>query len=320
MKRILFFISLVVIFSSVNSQTVKEKEVFLKTKECKIYGTLKIPETKEKVPVVLLIAGSGATDRDGNSRSPKLISNAYKMLSDSLNSYGIATLCYDKRLIAKSISKQKEADLRFDDYVEDVRSWIDLLSKNKKFSEIIVIGHSEGSLIGMIACQNNPKVSKYISISGSGTPADELLKEQLSKQLEGQPEELKEEIFNYMDDLKQGKLLEKVPLNLWVLFRPSIQPYMISWFKYNPQEEIKKLKIPVLIIQGKMDIQVSVKEAELLHHAHPDAKIAIIENMNHVLKSSQSTDVKEQTKDSYNNPISLINKELVDTIVAFIKP
>ena len=317
MKRIITLIALLGIFLGVYSQTVKEKEIFLKTKECKIYGTLKIPETKGKIPVALFIAGSGPTDR--NCNQPTMKSNAFKMLSDSLNCYGIATLCYDKRLIAKSVSIQKEADLRFNDYVEDVKSWVKLLSKDKRFSEIIVLGHSEGSLTGMIASQNNPKVSKYISISGVGVPADEIIKDQLSKNLEGQTEEFMNKVFGYIDDLKQGKLVEKVPLTLWSLFRPSVQPYLISWFKYNPQEEIAKLNIPILILQGTLDIQVSVKDAELLHNANPSAKKVIIENMNHVLKNSQSTDIKEQTKDSYNNPTSPINRELVENIVTFIK-
>ena len=271
---------------------------------------------KDIAMILLIIAGSGPTDRNGNG--PTLNCNTYKMLSDLLNNYGIATLSYDKRLVAKSVSKQQEVDLRFEDYIEDAKSWIDLLSKNKQFSEIIVIGHSEGSLIGMIASVNNPNVSKYISIAGVGVTADEILKEQLSKNLEGQSEKLKERALSYIEDLKQGKLLGEVSPVWNVLFRPSIQPYLISWFKYNPQEEIKKLNIPILIVQGTLDVQVSEKEAELLHNANPNAKKVIIENMNHVLKNSQSINLPDQLKDSYNNPDTPINKELVETIVAFL--
>jgi len=315
MKRPLLVTTLIVLSFSLFGTPVKEKEMVLKTKECKIYGTLKVPKTQEKVPVVLLIAGSGPTDRDCNS--PSLKCNTYKMLTDSLNNYGIATLSYDKRGIAKSASKQKEEELRFEDYVEDAKSWIDLLFKNKQFSEIIVVGHSEGSLIGMIAAQNNPKVSKYVSLAGTGLPADEILKEQLTERLKGQPENLKEQAFEYIDELKQGKLLEKVSVIWYSLFRPSVQPYLISWFKYNPQEEIKKLEIPILILQGDLDIQVSEKDADLLYLANPSAKKVMIENMNHVLKNSNSTDLKAQTKDSYNNPASPINRELVAQIVGF---
>ena len=303
------------------AQTMEEQnEVFLdieNVENCKVYVTLTVPKTDDKVPIALIIAGSGPTDRDGNN--PMMTNNSLKMLSESLNGYGIATLRYDKRGIAKSVSEQKEEDLRFEDYVDDVKSWIKFLSKENQFSEIVVVGHSEGSLIGMIASGNNAKVSKFISIAGVGVPADEILKEQLSKQLESQPITIKNQIFSYIDDLKQGRLLEEVPVHLYSLFRPSVQPYMISWFKYNPQEEVAKLKIPTLILQGDLDIQVSENEAKLLHKANPNAKKVIIKNMNHVLKNSQSTNMMEQMADSYNNPNTPINKELVENIVEFIK-
>jgi pimeloyl-ACP methyl ester carboxylesterase len=299
---------------------VEQSEVALnveKVENCKIFGTLKVPRTTEKVPIVLIIAGSGSTDRNGNN--PMMTCNTYQMLSDSLNRYGIASLSYDKRLIAKSRCEQKEDDLRFEDYVEDAKNWIEFLSQDNRFSEIIVIGHSEGSLIGMSASVNNVKVSKFISVAGVGTPADEILKEQLSKQLESQPITIKNQIFSYIDELKQGRLVENVPLSLYSLFRPSVQPYMISWFRYNPQEETAKLKIPILILQGDFDIQVSVNEAKLLYEANPNAKMVIIKNMNHVLKNSLSMNMNEQLTDSYNNPNTPINKEFVENIVEFVK-
>ena len=295
---------------------VKEQEMVLTVEKCRLSGTLKVPKTKEKVPVALIIAGSGPTDRNCNSKQLGLNCNAFKMLSDSLNKYGIATLCYDKRGIAKSVSKQTESETRFDDMVEDAKSWIELLSQDSRFSEIIVIGHSEGSLVGMIASVNNPKVSKFISLAGSGVSLDELLKEQFSKGFTGK--ELSK-IFSYIDQLKQGQLVEKVPPDLYVYFNPSVQPFLISCFKYNPQEEIAKLKIPVLILNGDLDIQVSEENAELLHEACPSAKKVIIENMNHVLKTSQSANGNEQMKDSYNNPTSPINTKLVGEIVGFVK-
>jgi len=305
---------------SVAQTPVEQNEVALginSVENCKIYGTLKIPNTTGKIPIALIIAGSGPTNRDGNN--PMMTNNSLKMLTDSLNFYGIATLSYDKRLIAKSICDQKEDELRFEDYIEDAKSWIELLSKNNKFSEIIVIGHSEGSLIGMLAGINNTKVSKFISIAGVGTPADEILKEQLSKQLKSQPITVKNQIFSYIDELKQGRQLENDPLNLYSLFRPSVQAYLISWFKYDPGIEIAKLKIPILILQGDFDLQVSENDAKLLHEANLSSNKIIINNMNHVLKNSQSMNLNEQVTDSYNNPNTPINKELIKNIVDFIK-
>ncbi|MCL2728342.1 MAG: alpha/beta hydrolase, partial [Bacteroidales bacterium] len=179
--------------------------------------------------------------------------------------------------------------------------------------------HSEGSLIGMIASEDNPNVSKYISVAGSGAPLDELLKKQLSRNLEGVPD-MKNMAFSYIDELKQGRTIENVLPVLYSLFRPSVQPFVISLFRFNPQEEIKKLSIPILILQGTLDIQVSENEAELLYKANPNAQKVIIQNMDHVLKTSKSADANEQMANSYYNPNTPINKELVEKIVEFIIP
>ncbi|MDR2907937.1 MAG: lysophospholipase [Bacteroidales bacterium] len=317
--RFMYLWSAVVMFNAIGlAQTMaKQDSVILNAGECNIYGTLTVPQTTEKIPVALIIAGSGPTDRNGNN--PMMTNNSYKMLSDSLSRHGIATLRYDKRLIAQSVCQQTEEQLRFDDYVKDARGWIEYLANKEQFSEIVVIGHSEGSLIGLVAGEDNPKVSKFISLAGVGVSADVILKEQLTKQLIGLPDSLRSQIFSYIDQLKEGNLLEGVPPTLYSLFRPSVQPYMISWFKYNPQAEIATLKIPTMILQGDMDIQVSEKEAELLHQANPKSQKFIIKGMNHVLKNSQSTNINEQGSDSYNNPNTPINKELVERIVEFIK-
>jgi len=297
---------------------VKEKEIVLEAKDCKIFGTLKVPASKQKVPVVLIIAGSGPTDRDGNARSLGLKGNTYKILSDSLNRHGIATLCYDKRGVGKSITNaQSKRDLHFEHFVEDAKAWIELLSQDKRFSEIIVLGHSEGSLVGMIACQNNPKASKFISVAGPGSPADEVIKEQLAR---GLSRTLREEAYWILNELKEGNMVDTVSTGLYNYgFHPENQPYMISWFKYNPQEEIAKLTLPVLILNGDLDVQVSEDEAELLHEAYPNAKKVIIEDMNHVLKNSESTDMNAQWKDSYHNPNTPVNQVLVKEIVGFVK-
>lgn len=318
MKSIFFFTIGWLLSLTVSAQLlIKEEPAVLKTSVGNIDGTLKVPDSKNAIPVAIIIAGSGPTDRDCNQ--PSMKSNSYKMLSDALFYNNVATLCYDKRGIAKSKVEQKEEDLRFDTYVDDVKAWINQLSGDKRFSDIILIGHSEGSLLGMIAAQNNPNVAKYISIAGAGMSAPDILKEQLGKQLQGQPEAIKNMVFSYIDKLEHGETIPDVPVYLNALFRPSVQPYMISWFKYNPQTEISKLTIPALLLQGTTDIQVGVDQAELLAKANPNAQKVIIENMDHVLKISETKDMTEQIKNSYNNPDTPISKELVKTITGFIK-
>ncbi len=318
MKSILFFIIGWLLSLTISAQLlIKDEPAVLKTSVGDIYGTLKVPDSKNPIPVAIIIAGSGPTDRDSNQ--PNMKCNSHKMLSDALFFNNIATLCYDKRGIAKSKVEQKEEDLRFDTYVDDVKAWIDQLSNDKRFSDIILIGHSEGSLLGMIAAQNNPNVAKYISIAGAGMSAPDILKEQLGKQMQGQPEAIKNMVFSYIDKLEQGETIADVPVYLNSLFRPSVQPYMISWFKYKPQTEISKLTIPVLLLQGTTDVQVGIDQVELLAKASPKAQKVIVENMDHVMKISETTDMIEQLKNSYNNPDTPISKELTKTITSFIK-
>ena len=319
MKKVYILLLLCILSFSISAQLlVTEESVILKTGTGDIYGTLKVPVNNKPVPVDLIIAGSGPTDRNGNQ--PQMKNNSLKMLSDGLCYNNIATLCFDKRGIAESKAAGKnEADLRFDDYVNDVRSWIDLLAKDKRFSEIVIVGHSEGSLIGMIAAQDNKKAFKYISIAGVGEPAANILKEQLSKQMAAQPQVARDMVFSYIDKLEKGETITDVPASLNMLFRPSVQPYMISWFKYNPQEEISKLTIPVLILQGTTDIQVTVKQAELLAGGNKKAKKVIIDKMDHVMKNSETTDQQIQIKDSYANPDKPVMPEVIKNISSFIK-
>lgn len=317
-NRILLSILALFITVTLSAQLlVREEPIILNTETGTIYGTLKIPESKSPIPIAIIIAGSGPTDRNGNSQLTQ--NNAYKMLSDDLFYNGIATLCFDKRGIAESKKAMKdESEISFNDYINDVREWIDLLSKDKRFSDIIIIGHSEGSLIGMIASENNSIVKKYISIAGMGTPFDVILKEQMEKQLSEQPQAVKDTIFSYIDKLKKGETISNVPPALNALFRPSVQPYMISIMKYDPQVEIAKLTIPVLILQGTTDIQVTVEHADILSAATPKAKKVVITNMNHILKDCKSNDMQEQVQ-TYNNLNIPLNKEIGKVIIDFIK-
>jgi uncharacterized protein len=298
------------IFTKTSAQ---DKEIILSTSSGAIKGTLNLPLGTSKFPVVLIISGSGPTDRDGNN--PSMQNNSLKMLANELYMNGIASVRFDKRGIAASANSMgKEEDLRFETYINDVNDWINLLSSDKRFSKIIVAGHSEGSLIGMIASSNSSQVSKFISISGAGSPADEILKEQINKQ----PILVRETVMPKIDSLKNGLLLQNVNPILNSLFRPSVQPYLISWFKYDPVAEIAKLKIPIFILQGEKDIQVSVNEAIKLFANAKNKTLKLIPNMNHVLKNLETLEMNAQMK-TYSDPYLPINAELIKEIVKFIK-
>jgi len=318
MKIIFCIIALNLVLSGLyaqnkNASGFTESELTLKTSTGNIFGTLTVPKNATTSPVVLIIAGSGPTDRDCNSASG-IQTNSYKMLSEGFAKNSISTLRFDKRGVGKSsAAMSSESDLRFETYIKDVVDWISLLKSDKQFSKVIVLGHSEGSLIGIIAAEKT-KIAGLISIAGAGRSADKILQEQLKTQL---PPQIMIESNKILESMKIGQTVAKVNPSLASMYRPSIQPYMISWIKYEPAQEIKKLKVPILIIQGTTDLQVPVNDAKLLSTAKPDAKLEIIDNMNHVLKTS---DANVQTNlATYRNPLVPLKSGLVEKLVNFIK-
>ncbi|WP_228237460.1 alpha/beta hydrolase [Allomuricauda sp. M10] len=289
----------------------KEQAITLKTASGIIEGSMLIPSTPENPPVVLIIAGSGPTDRDGNN--PFMKNNSLKMLAEGLAEKGIASLRYDKRGIGESKSAGlEESKLRFEHYVDDAKAWVELLAGDPKFSKIVVLGHSEGSLIGMIASQNK-NVAQYISVAGVSDPAAKILKEQLK----AQPAFVSELSNPILDQLEMGKQVDSVPPMLYSLFRPSVQPYMISWFQYDPKSELAKLKIPILIVQGTTDIQVDVSNATELSEANPKAKLELIEGMNHILKPAPAD--RNANIATYSMAELPLIDGLLERITSFIK-
>lgn len=310
LPAIVFLLLNVSLMAADRDTTFTETTVVLHTANGDITGTLTIPgDHPSAMPVALIIAGSGPTDRNGNN--PMMKNESLQKLAHGLAMKNIASLRFDKRGIGDSKSAGKsEADLRFEDYINDARGWIALLKKDPRFKKVIVAGHSEGSLIGMIAALNN--ADGFISIAGAGRSADKILKEQLSNQ----PPAVKDPSFPIIDSLAMGKTVDSVPRLLFALFRPSVQPYMISWFHYDPQTEIKKLTVPVLILQGTNDLQVTVEDANLLVTSNTKAQLALIKNMNHIFRIVEGD--RRENLATYITPTLPISDELVNTIASFV--
>lgn len=292
------------------SKSSLSKEIKINISKGIIYGTLLEPNHTEACPVALIVAGSGSTDRNGNQ--PNLKNNSLLYLAEGLSQKGIATLRYDKRAVGESKMEIKESDLRFEDYVEDARAWVELLKKDKHFSKVFVIGHSEGSLIGMLAAKE-AKADGFISIAGVAKSADEIILQQLKASIPL----LYEESKAILDSLRKGVIVKEVNPYLLSIFRPNVQPYVMSWIKYNPSAEIKKLHMPILLVQGTTDIQVSVENAELLAAANKRAELKIAEQMNHILKRAEMDRSKNIA--TYMNPDLPIVEEVPQWIADFIK-
>ncbi len=287
--------------------------IVLHTASGDLYGTLNVPAAKKKMPVVLLVPGGGPVDRNGNTHS--FTNNAYKLLADSLFKKGIATLRYDKRAIGASKAAVKsEREIRFDDYVPDVVGWVQLLKKDKRFSKTVVLGHDEGAVIAIYALMQ-VKADAFISVDGPGESADKQMKKQLKEKINKQG--FLDSCYSMIDILKTGKTIDDVPKPMMRMFRPDIQRYIISWFRFDPQAEITKLTLPILIIQGTSDLLVAPENGQLLANANPKAKLIIIDSMNHAFRPA-TTDPIKNTEVSMDARLPIM-KELVDAVVGFVR-
>ncbi len=275
-----------------------------------IDGTLYNAADKSNV-LVLIIPGSGPTDRDGNQ--PQMPGNSLKFLAEGLVEKGINTFTFDKRFLKQMKSADfDESKLTFDDMVNDVVEIIDFFKKQKAYQQIYVIGHSEGSLVGMLAAQKT-KIEGFVSIAGPAEPIDVILKQQITAQAPF----LSEETGKILDELKIGNQVDSISPLLQPVFRKDVQPYLISWMKYNPQEEIKKLNCKVLIIYGTKDLQIPQENADKLYTTSPNAKLEIIENMNHVMKEISGGESENYA--AYADPKIPVSEKLITATAGFIK-
>jgi len=277
-------------------------------------GSFLCPTTPAPWPAVLLIAGSGPTDRNGNSAGLPGGNNSLKHLAEALAQRGIASVRYDKRGIGGSrATLTSEAELRFDMLADDAAAWVRRMHLDPRLSTITVAGHSEGSLLGMLAARS-ANADAYISLEGAGRTASAIIHEQLASRATAP---IAAQADSIMAEIDAGRTVDSIPPTLVALFRPSVQPYLVSWFRYDPAKELAKLQVPVLIVQGTTDIQVSNEDARLLAAADPRAKLVTIDGMNHVLKMVPA-DLTQQIK-SYSDPSLPVAPQLVDAVASFVK-
>ncbi|EJN32020.1 alpha/beta hydrolase [Pseudomonas sp. GM80] len=300
------------LFTGFAQATVLQRPVTLDTGTGELFGSLLLPKSDKPVPVVLIISGSGPTDRDGNNPDGGR-NDSLKRLAWVLAKHNIASVRYDKRGVAASLAATPdERNLSVEAYVADAQAWARKLKADPRFGPLILLGHSEGAMIATLAAPN-AEAAALISLSGTARPIDQVLREQLARSL---PPALMLRSNELLDSLKAGRTDDDVPQPLQVIFRPSVQPYLISLFRQDPAKAFAQLKMPALIVQGSNDIQVGVDDAKLLKAAKPDAELVVIEGMNHVMRIVHN-DMKRQLA-SYKDPNLPLAAELGSKIIEFI--
>ena len=274
-------------------------------------GTLTYNSNLETQPLVIYVHGSGGVDRNGNQPAAGVNPNYIKQLNDSLTLKDIAFYRYDKRTSSQANIMKFISKMYFEAFVEDLNMAIDTFKDDKRFSSITLIGHSQGSLVSMLANHND--IDKFISLAGPGRTIDKSLTMQITEQ---NGDSLGAILTSHFKELSNNGSVEKVDPRLMAFFNKPTQPFIKSWMRYNPLEEIKKLKMPILILNGDKDVQVTLEDAKALYAANPKSKMVIIENMTHTLK------IIDKDSDNYSTvlkPNFPLSQKLISTIEAFVK-
>jgi pimeloyl-ACP methyl ester carboxylesterase len=275
-------------------------------------GTLARPRAGGRVPVALIVAGSGPTDRNGNAGG--LRTNAYAQLAWRLAERGVASLRYDKRVLPSARGGFDPSALTFDDLAADLTAGARSLQGDPRFAEVVVIGHSEGGALAIRAVKNGLEVSGLALISTAGRTMTAILHEQLGRQVD--PATLAR-FDSAMTRYLAGEDPGEVPAPLMPLFLPVNRRYTQTVAEFDPVAELGVTTLPVLILQGAADLQVTVADAQALQRARSDALLTILPAANHVLKAVTDTTIAAQLP-AYQDPTIPIVPRLIDELVSWI--
>jgi len=277
-------------------------------------GTLTMPRAAAgKVPVVVIIAGSGPTDRNGNSLMG-IRPNSYAQLAWRLAERGIASLRYDKRAMPGTKGTFDLTKMTLGDFAADARAAAESLAHDSRFSKVVLLGHSEGSALALLAARQGAPVAGVISVSGLGRPLGVVMREQLARQFDSAT------LVRYdtaMAQYLRGEQPKDVPPQLGPLFVPINLSFMKSLSSFDPPAAIRAVRQPVLIVQGGRDLQVTVADAERLHTAKPDAQLVVVPLANHVLKQATDTTLMGQMP-TYQSPAVPIMPDIANSIADWI--
>jgi pimeloyl-ACP methyl ester carboxylesterase len=294
-----------------------DRPVTIGSGQATLFATVTRPETvpSPRRPGVLLIAGSGPTDRDGNSNLPGVQPATLKLIAQALESEGYVSLRFDKRGIAASrAAGADEATLRLDTYVDDAVAWTKALAAEPGVSCVVILGHSEGALIGALASAKAP-VCGLISVAGAGRPFDAVVDAQIRAQ--GASEDVLKQVDAIWTELKAGRTVPQMPAT-HPLFRPSVQPYLSSVLAHPPTDAIAAVSAPILVMQGQTDLQVTEEDARrLVAAAGPTATLALLPGVNHVLKTAPAD--RTANVATYADPARPLDPAVLPAILTFLK-
>lgn len=273
-------------------------------------GTLRFPEGGGPHPLLIFIPGSGNIDRNGNQAGTMVQAGYIRQLGEAIASRNLAFYSYDKRTAAAE-NKGRLDTVLLTDYVSDVQTLVDYFENDPRFDGIHLLGHSQGSLVGMLSLSRKSPVRSLVSIAGPASPIDSILMRQLS----AQNPDLGREASEHLDHLKKGQALGEVSPMLRPLFSPANRPLLKEWMGYHPVEVFAEITVPALLVYGEEDTQVSPDAGRRLLNARPDSKMVEIPRMNHVLKELEAP---SDNLRAYTDPNMPVSPQLVREVIDFI--
>lgn len=290
-----------------------EEEFLITTPSLVLPGSLVIPAGEARSPVAVIVAGSGPTDRNGNG--PLVQTGLYRQLAAQLAERGIASLRYDKRGLAPGSERIRLDSLVVDDYVQDVRAAVDALRRDARFSSVVIIGHSEGAMHALLAANQGAPVAGVIMLAGVGRPLTALVRDQLALQLDSATVVHVDSMFRrYL----RGDPVTDIPAIVRPLFVPQNRRFLASMAAYEPPAEVRRARVPLLIVSGGMDIQVTDLDARALRQVRSGNDSLDIRDANHVFKRAESRDPIAQ-RPLYQDASLPIVPELVPGLSGWIR-
>lgn len=290
--------------------SITSEDILVMNDSIKLPGTLTYNSELKSQPLLIFVNGSGNPDRNGNQPQFGVNGNYIKQFSEAITKKDIAFYRFDKRNVTPSNIKFIMESYEFNDLVKDVTAVINTFKNDERFSSITLIGHSQGSLVAMMAAIED--VDNYISLAGIGESVDKTI----IRQYNAQSPDLAKIVESHINELTTSGTIKEINPMLVGLFAKQNHQFLKSYLKLDPTVEIQKLNIPIMIINGTKDIQVEVRDAENLHKASPKSELVIINNMNHVLKTIEKD---EDNMASYMSPDFKLSEKLVESVETFIK-
>ncbi|MEO8619275.1 MAG: alpha/beta fold hydrolase [Sphingomicrobium sp.] len=269
-------------------------------------------------PVAIIIPGSGPTDRDGNN--PMGVTAAsYRLLAEALAQRGVSTIRTDKRGMFGSKAAIPDANkVTIADYAADAHAWAKVARRATGARCVWLIGHSEGGLIALKAGQNTDDLCGIVTVAGPGRRLGTVMRQQLQANPANAP--ILTPALHAIDELEAGRLVDAaaLPAPLQPLFNPSIQPFVMDLFSYTPTALATSLKLPLLVVNGDQDIQVTVDDARALATAQPKATLVVAKGVTHTLKivDGEGRAANLATYADASKPVSPV---VADAIASFLK-